>query len=143
MFMFSIKKFIRIFDIYVYFAGDSGYTQSPYLLTPINEAQEDTPAFAYSQVIRRTRCRVEQLFGIWKEVLRCLNSERILHYGPDFAAQIIRASAVIYNFLRHHGMPMPVPPEGPNNVRMNPVFLDDNYAEGLLERQNIINQYFA
>ena len=126
----------------MYFAGDSGYTQSPYLLTPINEAQEGIPAFAYSQVIRQTGCRVEQCFGIWKEVFRCLNSKRLLHYGPDLAAQIIRASAILYNFMRDHGMPMPVAPGEPNNVRMNPVFLDDNYAEGLLERQTIIDRYF-
>lgn len=148
------------------FKGDSGYTQSPYILTPINNSVPGTPEFAYSQVIRRTRCRVEQLFGIWKEVVRCLNSDRILHYDPHFAAEIVRASAVFYNFLRHHGyvyviidlfflynkhytyfnlyfrMPMPVPPQVIQRED-HFIFDDDDYELGLEIRRNIIQRYFG
>ncbi|KAJ8671340.1 hypothetical protein QAD02_002599 [Eretmocerus hayati] len=56
-------------------AGDEGYTESRVLLTAIRDANNITPEGAYSAAIRRTRCMVEQTFGILEEVWRCLNKK--------------------------------------------------------------------
>ncbi|XP_001605652.1 putative nuclease HARBI1 [Nasonia vitripennis] len=127
-----------------YLIGDGGYTPSPVLLTPCQEAAPGSPEFRYSDRVRRTRCRVEQTFGIWKQVFRCINGDRSLHYTPEFSSQIVLATAVLYNYLRHQGMPMPVPLRN-HRVRAIPMvdFVDDDYIQGLQVRRNIILNHFA
>ncbi|XP_016844168.1 uncharacterized protein LOC107981891 [Nasonia vitripennis] len=127
-----------------YLIGDGGYTPSPVLLTPCQEADPGSPEFRYSDRVRKTRRRVEQTFGIWKQVFRCINGDRSLHYTPEFSSQIVLASAVLYNYLRHQGMPMPVPLRN-NQTREFPVgdFVDDHYIQGLQVRRNIIMNYFT
>ncbi|XP_032457246.1 putative nuclease HARBI1 [Nasonia vitripennis] len=127
-----------------YLIGDGGYTSSPVLLKPSQEAAPGSPEFRYSYRVRKTRCRIEQTFGIWKQVFRCINGDRSLHYTPEFSSQIVLASAVLYNYLRHQGMPMPVPLRN-NQAREFPVgdFVDDDYIQGLHVRRNIIMNYFT
>lgn len=83
--------------------GDNGYTPSSILLTAVAGAQRGTPEYRFSDTLRRTRCRSEQTFGIWKQIMRCINGERCLVYEPHFGADIVLCAGVLYNFLRHHG----------------------------------------
>lgn len=86
-----------------YIIRDSGYTPSSILLTPILDAEKGTPEREFSNALRRARVVIEQTFGIMKEIFRSIYSDRSLHYEPRFAAEIIQACAVLYNFLRHYG----------------------------------------
>lgn len=95
-----IKKLI--YKLFV-FVADRGYTPSPVLLTAVENAIPGTPEYVFSHNLRRARCKVEQLFGIWKQVWRCIHKERSLHYEPEFAAEIVQACAILHNFLRRQG----------------------------------------
>lgn len=74
------------------------------MLCPIIDAERNTPEWEYTTLLRRTRVTVEQTIGIFKQTFRCLHSDRSLHYNPRFAAQIIQACGVMYNYLRHYGL---------------------------------------
>lgn len=72
-------------------------------MTAVHEAAAGTPEFAFSHALRRARCKVEQLFGILKNIFRCIHRHRTLHYDPNFAAEIIRACCILCNFVRRQG----------------------------------------
>lgn len=79
--------------------GDSGYTPSPVLLTPVRHVPEGTPEALYTHDFVRGRCRIEQFFGIWTAVNRGVKRERELCYtDPVTVANFIEASAVLHNF---------------------------------------------
>lgn len=78
--------------------GDSGYTVSPVILTPIIGADPETPAGRYTQAHSSTRSTARRAFGHAKNVFRWINKERVLHYRPRKAAKIIIASVVLHNF---------------------------------------------
>ena len=74
--------------------GDSGYPQTRWLYTPVPFPQ--TPAdTAYNVAHRRTRCFVEQSFGILKARLRVLHSECRLQ--PRKLCKVATACAVLHN----------------------------------------------
>lgn len=85
--------------------GDSGYPLSPYLLTPIIGAPADTPEERYSLRHRQIRNCVERTNGILKGLWRCLNSDRVLHYKPEFASKIIYACAILHNYMIMRNIP--------------------------------------
>lgn len=68
------------------------------MLTPIIGAPEGTPEYRYTQTHVRVRNTVERCIGLLKEIFRCIHSERILHYKPNKVANIIYASAILYNY---------------------------------------------
>lgn len=98
-----VNNIIRSIMTFYTFAGDGGYTLSRVLLIAVRGALPGTPEYEFSNALRRARVRVENVFGILKQVWRCLHKERGLHYDPDFAAQIVQACTVLHNFLRRQG----------------------------------------
>ncbi|KAK4887387.1 hypothetical protein RN001_003658 [Aquatica leii] len=79
--------------------SDSGYPLQPWLLTPIENAAEDSPEGRYTRSHIRTRNVVEKCNGVLKNRFRCLLKHRALHYNPTKAAKIIYSCCVLHNIL--------------------------------------------
>ncbi|KAJ8683879.1 hypothetical protein QAD02_019671 [Eretmocerus hayati] len=98
--------------------GDSGYGSSIVLLTPVENAAENSPeAF-----------RSRQLF-----------------YSAEIVAKIVTASAILHNFRKAHGMPDFEPPrlrddEDDNDFEL---VMDEALQAGLAERQFIIDLMYS
>ena len=106
----SIQTYINIyiylllykrFFYWLSIVGDGGYTPSPILLTPAANAEEETPEAEYTSEHCRTRCKVEQLFGILTNV--CISRQKTLPYNPEKAAKMINACCILHNFRRSYG----------------------------------------
>lgn len=126
--------------------GDSGYPQKPFLMTPILNAQPDTPEGNYTFRHIRARVAIERLNGVFKAVFRCLSGENKLRYKPDMVGTIINACAILHN-IRIQGRLQNIPNndlivlEDPVlNENNNPANLDDE--NGIRERRLLIQTYF-
>lgn len=82
--------------------GDSGYPLSPWLMTPIPDAQQDTPEWRYTKKHCRTRIVIERCFGLLKQKFRSLLHHRVLHYGHRMSGLIIYSAAVLHNICVEH-----------------------------------------
>ncbi|CAG9135385.1 unnamed protein product [Plutella xylostella] len=86
--------------------GDSGYPQRPWLMTPINDAADDSPEAKYNHLHGKARVLIENTFGRLKNRWRCLNKDRTLHYAPEKCAKIITACAVLHNIAIDFMVPL-------------------------------------
>lgn len=77
--------------------GDSGYGLEPWLMTPITDAPDGSAEARYTQNHTSTRNCVERMFGLLKNVWRCLLRHRVLHYKPVVASYIITTCAILHN----------------------------------------------
>ncbi|XP_063894947.1 putative nuclease HARBI1 [Helicoverpa armigera] len=91
----------------VYLLGDSGYALREHMMTPIDNAVEDSPEGRYNFVQKRARSTIERTFGILKGRWRCLLSARELHYCPETAGKIVIACCVLHNLCLRGGMDAP------------------------------------
>ena len=89
--------------IWLILQGDSGYTPSPILLTPIVNAGQGTPEADYTYEFVRTRCLVEQTFGIMTGLFLSIKRARKLYYAPEVVSKIITACAILHNFRLMNG----------------------------------------
>lgn len=87
--------------------GDSGYPQRPWLMTPILDAADGTPANKYNTIHGKTRVTIENAFGRLKNRWRCLCKDRTLHYAPQKCAKIIRDCCVLHNLAINFNVPEP------------------------------------
>lgn len=87
------------------FVGDSGYSLRPWIMTPI-DAAENSPEASYNKKQMRCRSLIEQCNGVLKMRFRCLLKHRILHYSPPTAAKIINTCAVLHNICVSENVPM-------------------------------------
>ncbi|CAG4972049.1 unnamed protein product [Colias eurytheme] len=91
----------------VWFLGDSGYPQRPWLMTPITDAAEGTPQAKYTTIHGKARVVIENTFGRLKNRWRCLSKDRTLHYTPERCASIIMACSVLHNLALDFMLPDP------------------------------------
>lgn len=85
--------------------GDAGYNLEPWLMTPITDAPEGSAEARYTQCHTSTRNCVERMFGVLKNVWRCLLSHCVLHFELVMASNIITACTVLHNIrLRYNLM---------------------------------------
>lgn len=83
--------------------GDSGYTLSPILLTPFANPVAGSPQAKFNDALRKTRCNIEQCFGILSNVFRCISRSRKLCYKPKKVAKFVTVCAILHNFRKLHG----------------------------------------
>ncbi|XP_026746107.1 putative nuclease HARBI1 [Trichoplusia ni] len=91
----------------VWFLGDSGYPQRPWMMTPIPDAAEGTPEAKYNTIHGKARVVIENTFGRLKNRWRCLCKDRTLHYTPERCATIIMACSVLHNLAIDFMVPDP------------------------------------
>lgn len=89
------------------FLGDSGYGLQPWLLTPIVDADENTPEGRYTRGHILARNSIERCIGLLKQRFRCLIHHRVLHYNPIKAGKIIYTCAVLHNLANAEGIEPP------------------------------------
>ncbi|KAJ8679222.1 hypothetical protein QAD02_015009 [Eretmocerus hayati] len=131
---------------FYYVLGDSGYASSAVLLTPIENAAENTPESLYTQEHCRARCIVERTIGAVNGVFLACSRSRKLYYRPETVAEIVTACAILHNFRKAHGMPNFIPPRREQHEE------DDEYQyhapneeiyAGEAERQFIIDHLYT
>lgn len=88
-------------------AGDSGYPQRPWLMTPYLNPAPNSIEDAYNRLHISTRVIIENTFGRLKNRWRCLHRDRTLHYKPEKCAQIIIACCVLHNIALEYKVPEP------------------------------------
>ena len=88
---------------YYFCVGDSGYTPSATLLTPVLNTVQGSPASQYTFEFLTSRCKVEQTIGMLTNVWRVLSRTRTLSYSPDKVAQFINSAIILHNFRRKYG----------------------------------------
>lgn len=77
--------------------GDSGYPIEPWLMTPIQGAQPNTPQERYNRAFTKARNCIEMCNGVLKNRFRCLMGERKLRYNPEKVGTIVNACCVLHN----------------------------------------------
>lgn len=73
-------------------------------MTPILDAEPDTPEANYNEKHKRARVVIENTFSRLKNRWRCLHKDRVLHYKPLKCARIILACSVLHNMCIKFGM---------------------------------------
>ncbi|CAG5006454.1 unnamed protein product [Parnassius apollo] len=91
-------------DETVYLLGDSGYALREHMMTPVDNAVENSPEGRYNYLQKRARCTIERTFGVLKGRWRCLLAARELHYCPETAGKIILACCVLHNMCIRAGI---------------------------------------
>lgn len=77
----------------------------PWLLTPLTAPNTPSEA-AYNNAHMKTRCVIEQCFGLLKSRFRCLDkSGGTLLYTPDKVCRFVTATAVLHNFCVQRNIP--------------------------------------
>lgn len=95
--IFNIGMSSKLLPI-LFISGDSGYPILPWVLIPIvGMAHTDTPEGRYTDCHILARNTIERTNGVLKQKWRCLLKERVLHYSPGKARQIIRCCAALHN----------------------------------------------
>ncbi|XP_071652402.1 putative nuclease HARBI1 [Temnothorax longispinosus] len=131
-------------DTDTWLIGDSGYPQQPWLMTPIVNAQPNTPDSRYTDALVKARCCVERCIGTLKSRFRCILKERMLRYSPLSVGRIIVACSVLHNICNGGRLDVlnDIHPEGvqENNVQEN--MQEEDLASGQQARQRLINLHF-
>ncbi|XP_063837196.1 putative nuclease HARBI1 [Ostrinia nubilalis] len=124
--------------------GDSGYPLEPWLMTPVLHAEPGSPEQNYTDWHCQVRNAVERTNGYLKGSLRCLGIDRVLHYAPEKAVEIVYACCTIYNLMKHFGVPLE---EEPQEEDVPNVLQNVNHAQLLshsrARRAAIIQNYFS
>ena len=82
--------------------GDSGYPLREWLITPFLGDPEDPASQRFNSAHSKTRCIVEQTFGILKTRFYCLKTGLRIK-DMTLAAKIIIACGVLHNICLLHG----------------------------------------
>uniref|UniRef100_A0AAZ3SBJ8 DDE Tnp4 domain-containing protein n=1 Tax=Oncorhynchus tshawytscha TaxID=74940 RepID=A0AAZ3SBJ8_ONCTS len=84
--------------------GDSGYGQCNFVFTPyINPTTAEQQRYNRAHI--RMRGMVERMFGVWKNLIRCLR--HTLRFKPRRCCKVVIATAVLHNYLKQHCCPYP------------------------------------
>ncbi len=77
------------------------------MLTPILNAEENTPESRYNDHHSAARSTVELLNGVLKARFRCLLKHRVLHYNPTVASKIINTCCSLHNMCISYNLEEP------------------------------------
>lgn len=122
--------------------GDSGYPQTPILMTPFLDPQQGTANARYNSAQMRARNTVERCIGVLKGRFRCLLKERSSRYQPSFMCEVIKACAALHNMSRN--IIADVEDLADQEINDVPVAYHPGaqHAAGLTARQRIVERYF-
>lgn len=122
--------------------GDSGYPLEPWLLTPFDNPDPNTPEGRYNRSHKITRSVIERCNGRLKMVFRCLLGERKLRYNPQKVGIIVNTCAVLHNLLIRAGVEFEFDVNLNDQNVINHHNIDPILNEGRQTRDNIVNRYF-
>lgn len=89
--------------------GDAGYPLKPYLITPYKisgASQNNQSKIKFNKIHSKTRWTVERLFGVLKNVFRCILAERQLHYKPEKACKVVNVCCALHNLRVRFNVPI-------------------------------------
>lgn len=125
----------------------------PWCLTPVLNAEENSPEFNFNTMFKKARCTIERCNGVLKGRFRCLIKDCVLHYKPNKATKIINACTVLHNICISNNLEEPelqdlndeqlgiIPPVPCDiilgHTRVNPMLLRRREKQ-----RNIIRNYF-
>lgn len=95
-------------------------------MTPVDNADAESPEGRYTQAHISARNVVERCFGALKQRFRCLLKHRTLHYDPVRAGKIVYACCILHNMCMNANLPLPDleeverPGNGDNPIRNPP-----------------------
>ncbi|KAJ3662483.1 hypothetical protein Zmor_006830 [Zophobas morio] len=133
----------------LFIIGDSGYPLQPFLLTPFENAPENTPESNYNHHLVRTRNIIEKLNGVLKSRFRCLLKHRVLNYDPIKAGKIIYSCGVLHNIARFYKDELPDEEifeevdqhNDDNNIPVNIVHQGNWHMRGEVVRNEIVHYF--
>lgn len=110
--------------------GDAGYACNRYMMTPLEQCNND-PENLYNESQIRTRNCMERLFGVWKKRFPAMAVG--LGVTVEHSFPIIIATAILHNIARRSGESMP-----PNdNQIINSASWDALLALGNINNGNV------
>ncbi|CAI6356221.1 unnamed protein product [Macrosiphum euphorbiae] len=134
-----------------YLLGDSGYALRPWLMTPLNNPEPNTPEGRYNEWFSKTRSLIERTNGLLKMRFRCHIQHKVLHYHPIKASKIINACVTLHNICITNNVPEPID-EITNDVDLGMHYVEENHLNfqqvnpdllaGRRMQHQIINNYF-
>ncbi|XP_034839902.2 putative nuclease HARBI1 isoform X2 [Maniola hyperantus] len=142
----------RLYDSRIgqyYLLGDSGYALEPWMMTPDLEAVPSSSAEKYTNWHCQVRNCVERTNGYLKGTFRSLGIDRVLHYSPEKASQLIYACATLYNIMVHYRIPMEQLTDGLDrqditSEERHPTYIDRTslLTVARQKREGLINTHF-
>lgn len=120
-------------------------------MTPILDAEPDSPEAYYTEKHVHTRNIIERTIGVLKARFRCLLVHRVLHYEPDIAGSIANACVILHNICNAASLPVPELTEGEAQEEGHMQPANDPYNEqagrqnqelqaGLAARRDLVNR---
>ncbi|CAG5043197.1 unnamed protein product [Parnassius apollo] len=94
-------------DAYIWRECDSGYALRERMMTPVDNAVENSSEGRYNYLQKRARCTIERTFGVLKGRWRCLLAAGELHNCTETAGKIILACCVLHNMCIRAGIEGP------------------------------------
>ncbi|XP_063910658.1 putative nuclease HARBI1 [Zophobas morio] len=140
------RRFFNNNDETTWLLGDSAYPLTPYLLTPINGADPNTPEGRYTYAHRLARNSIERCIGVLKTAWRCLHKDRVLKYHPLFVAKIFYTCGILHNIMRMRNIEIEIDYDMHNELEVED-FNDADFNVQLLHlgrqrRNNVIQNNF-
>lgn len=114
-----VQELHQLYPNQYYLLGDSGYALRPWMYTPMEAAQNDSPEGNYNKAQMSARSLIEQVNGVLKMRFRCCLKHRTLHYAPETAANIINICCALHNLCID------------NNLENVPPQLNDDLLDGI------------
>lgn len=76
------------------------------MMTPILDAEPNSPEAYYTECHVQTRNIIERCIGVLKARFRCLLVHRTLHYQPQMAGFITNACVILHNICNAANLPI-------------------------------------